>query len=186
MSTRFLMVVPYMLVRKTLATPRESTYKGSLLLMDCFHMLVQIGFLQFKVPKKKKIEKDGTICNLLERNKKILWNRINPERLKSYLWKWQLAVLEVASNPLSNTGTFMHSLMTFEVLLQLFGSTDITDNMSMTRFVMGLEAFQVGKCLHAAWFTADNFTIIQLDCTSKTRYVTAQLTNSHFSTSHRK
>lgn len=66
------MVVPYMLVRKTLATPRESTYKGSLLLMDCFHMLVQIGFLQFKVPKKKKIEKDGTICNLLERNKKIL------------------------------------------------------------------------------------------------------------------
>lgn len=69
------MVVPYMLVRKTLATPRESTYKGSLLLMDCFHMLVQIGFLQFKVPPtppKKKNEKDGTICNLLERNKKIL------------------------------------------------------------------------------------------------------------------
>lgn len=54
------MVVPYMLVRKTLATPRESTYKGSLLLMDCFHMLVQIGFLQFKVPPtppKKKMKR---------------------------------------------------------------------------------------------------------------------------------
>ena len=48
-NTRFLMIVPYTLVRKLLAAPRESTCERSTLLMNCLNMLVQIGFLKFKV-----------------------------------------------------------------------------------------------------------------------------------------
>lgn len=49
MSAWLLMIVPYMLVRKPLATPRELAHKRPTLLMDCLNMLVQIGFLQFQV-----------------------------------------------------------------------------------------------------------------------------------------
>jgi len=49
MSTRLLMDVPYMLVRKLLATPRELANERSALLMDRLNMLLQIGFLQFQV-----------------------------------------------------------------------------------------------------------------------------------------
>ena len=49
MSTRLLMDVPYMLVRKLLATPRELAHERSALLVDSLNMLLQIGFLQFQV-----------------------------------------------------------------------------------------------------------------------------------------
>ena len=49
MSTRLLMDVPHMLVRKLLATPRELANERSALLMDRLNMLLQIGFLQFQV-----------------------------------------------------------------------------------------------------------------------------------------
>jgi hypothetical protein len=49
MSTRLLMDVPYMLVRKLLATPRELAHERSALLVDRLNMLLQIGFLQFQV-----------------------------------------------------------------------------------------------------------------------------------------
>jgi hypothetical protein len=53
MSTGFLMIVPYMFVRKLLATPIESANKRSLLLMDRLNMFVQIGFLHFNVDKNE-------------------------------------------------------------------------------------------------------------------------------------
>jgi hypothetical protein len=43
------MIVPYVLVRKPLATPRELAHKRTTLLMYRLNMLVQIGFLQFHV-----------------------------------------------------------------------------------------------------------------------------------------
>jgi hypothetical protein len=62
MNARFLMIVPYMLVRKPLATPRESTDEGSALLMNCLNMLVQIGFLEFKVIENEKQSSSAIYC----------------------------------------------------------------------------------------------------------------------------
>lgn len=71
------MIVPYVLVRKPLATPRELAHKRTTLLMYRLNMLVQIGFLRERT----------------------------------------FAVLDVAFNPLSDTGTFMHPMMALEILL---------------------------------------------------------------------
>jgi hypothetical protein len=92
------MIVPYMLVRKYLAIPRESTDERSTLLMNFHDMLVQIGFLEFKVienEKQSRLAIYGRETNPSE--------KVNMRDCKSDLCKRALAVLEVAFNPLGDT-----------------------------------------------------------------------------------
>ena len=87
----FLMIVPYMLVRKLLAAPRESTCERATLLMNCLNMLVQIGFLKFKILRMKN---RAVLQFIAGRNKsmkksqtcEIANHALKNEHLQSSIW----------------------------------------------------------------------------------------------------
>lgn len=68
----------------------------------------------------------------------------------------------------------MHLIMALEILFQLFSATDVTLNMLMAGLVVCLEAFHICESFHAAWFAADNFYVVQLDCTTNTKSLSRQ------------
>jgi hypothetical protein len=60
--------------------------------------------------------------------------------------------------------------MPFNVLLQVFLTTNITLNKSMAGLAVSPQALNICECLQAARFTADYFYIVQFDCKKIAKY----------------